>query len=173
MGPNHWRLAEFSFLDTLRTHVKGVLTRNPEWEAALAGFQVESSWMIGDWADVRSIVNQTQAQVPQVTIARLLLCMQQDDQKAIGTALNEARMLLGASISASGLRGHRQSHDALVDLHLVRELEFIHGASHQPRSKDYFGKLSKILEHRLDLTLPTFRNRERILSLRRTAFLLR
>jgi serine/threonine-protein kinase ATR len=129
--------------------------------------------MVGDWADVRQIVNQTEAQVSQVTIARLLLSLQEGDSSAIEGSLQHARTLLGAPISASGVRGHRQSHDALVDLHLVRELEIIHNSASQSKAKDHFLKLSKLLEHRLDLTLPTFRNRERILSLRRTAFQLR
>ena len=33
----------------MRTHVKGVLTRNPTWEDDLIGYQIESGWIVGDW----------------------------------------------------------------------------------------------------------------------------
>jgi serine/threonine-protein kinase ATR len=158
----------------LRTHVKGVLIRNPEWESSLAGFHVESSWIVGDWADVRRIVDTTNAESSPIIFARLLLMMQEPDPVPLGKAFIEARMQLGGPISKSGVAGHRQSYDSLVDLQLLRELELIHAVeTKKNRKHDDLPRLSHNLSNRLDLTLPTFRNRERILSFRRTAYKLR
>jgi serine/threonine-protein kinase ATR len=165
------RLADMlCILDGLRTHVKGVLTRHPDWEASLAHFNVEGSWMVNDWAAVRSIVDTTSSSSSQVVLARLLLSIQDGDRKAVANAFSEARRSIGDLISKSGVKGHRQSYESLVDLHLVRDLEIIHTADARP---NHDSKLFSSLASRLDSTLPTFRNRERILGFRRTAYKLR
>lgn len=159
-------------LDTLRTHVKGVLVRNPEWEPALAGYSLESSWMIGDWDGVRLTVDTTQSTSPQVVMAELLLAFQSQDSSTIPDALRKARSILGCPIASSGARGYRTAHEAVLDLHLVHELELIHDVVKQidPSNRIALADLSLALDSRLHSTLPIFRNRERILSLRRTAF---
>jgi serine/threonine-protein kinase ATR len=152
-----------------------VLTRNPEWEPELAGFQVESSWMVGDWDDVNSIVTSTTAHTPPIVMAKLLLSFRNNDEVVIQQSLTDARLALGAPISAAGARGYRQAHDAFLDLHLVHELELINGSVNQLNSSQAsaLNHLSIILDGRLEATLPVFRTRERVMSLRRTAFQLK
>jgi len=159
--------------------VRGVLIRNPEWESALAGFHVESAWMVGAWDDVQSMVERTNAQTSPIVIARLLLAMRAGDQMKISQALSLARMVLGAPITAAGGKGYRRSYDAALDLHVTHELEMIHTAindlptdsqeSTQQR-RQLLARLSRTLSARLDSTLPTFRTREPVLSMRRSAF---
>jgi serine/threonine-protein kinase ATR len=170
-------------LDTLRTHVKGVLTRNPDWESALAGFSVESAWMVGSWDDVEKLVEQTKAQSPSVAMARVLLAMRSGQESAIMDTLSVARSVLGLPITASGAKGYRRSYDAVLDLHLTHELEIIHNAmskfpthsqgTGQRMRRDILNDMSKSLSSRLESSLPTLRTREPILSMRRTAFALR
>jgi serine/threonine-protein kinase ATR len=159
--------------DTVRTHVKGLLTRHREWEPTLADFHVESAWMVGDWVDVRSILDTTHGQTPQVMLARLLLSIQSRDEASVPNALKQARLQLGTRLSELGADGHRQTYDALVDLHLIEEIERIHSADISPDPARAISKLLDVLPCRLDLTLPTFSNRERILGMRRTAYQLR
>lgn len=165
--------------DTLRTHVRGVLTRNPDWESALAGFHAESAWMVGAWEDVQSIVEHTKVQTSPIVIARLLLAMRAGDQAKINQSLSLARTVLGAPITAAGGKGYRRSYDAVLDLHVTHELEMVHrtitalptdsqGSSQQRRH--VLARLSRTLSARVDSTLPTFRTREPILSMRRSAF---
>lgn len=152
--------------------MKGVLTRNPEWEPSLAGFLVESSWVVGDWDDVQSTVAATTSESPQVVIAQLLLALRSHEDQAIAHSLSRARITLGRPIASSGPKGYRSAHDAVLDLHLVHELEMIHEAVKGPNvpQKVELTVLSHTLNSRLESTLPTFRNRERVLSMRRTAF---
>lgn len=164
-------------LDTLRTHVKGILTRNPDWESALVGYQAESAWMVGAWSDVQSLVDRTDAQTSPIVIARILLAMRTGDSSAIENSLSVARSVLGAPITASGVKGYRRSYEAVLDLHLTHELEVIHNAvtglpnsQGTQRRRETLTKLSRTLSARLDATLPTFRTREPVLSMRRTAF---
>lgn len=164
--------------DTLRTHVKGVLTRNPSWESQLVGFQVESEWMVGNWDEVQNLVKNTGSQASSVLLAQILLALRAGDASAISNSLSAARRSLGAPIVAAGAKGYRRSYDAVLDLHLVHEVEIIHHVvanlpSDLPDCREVFDRLSRRLSSRLDSTLPTFRTREPILSMRRTAFGLR
>jgi serine/threonine-protein kinase ATR len=163
--------------------VKGVLTRNPNWESALAGFSVESAWMVGAWDDVENLVEKTKAQSASIAMARVLLAMRSGQESAIMNSLSVARSVLGLPITASGAKGYRRSYDAVLDLHLTYELEIIHNAmtrfpnhsqgSGQRMRRDILNDMSKSLSSRLESSLPTLRTREPILSMRRTAFGLR
>lgn len=167
-------------LDTLRTHVAGVLTRHPDWERALADFQVESAWMVGAWDDIQKLVSRIDNSSSSLVIARVLLAMRNGDRKSIYEALSHARSTLGGPIIASGVKGYRHSYEAVLDLHRIHELEIIHEAifNIQSDSQDNarqqqrraLAELSQTLSSRLNVTLPTFRTREPLLSMRRTAF---
>ncbi|KAJ6560264.1 hypothetical protein B0H19DRAFT_1146990 [Mycena capillaripes] len=174
-------LRNLGHYDTLRTHVRGVLTRNPEWQSALAGFQAESAWMVGAWADVQDLVDQTTAQNSSIVIARVLLAMRSKDTAAITSSLSVARSVLGTPITAAGAKGYRRSYEAVLDLHLTHELELIYNAltslpagsqGHSQLRQRTVTQLNASLSARLDATLPTFRTREPVLSMRRTAFAL-
>ncbi|KAH7887463.1 hypothetical protein F5I97DRAFT_2009110, partial [Phlebopus sp. FC_14] len=168
-------LRNLGHYDTLRTHVQGVLLRNPDWESALVGFQAESAWMIRAWDDLQRITSKCELSSPSVMKARVLLSMRSGDRSVVNAALSKARAVLGAPISASGIKGHRRSYDALLDLHMVHELEMIHAAiSNNPplsqNRRSAINALRTTLTDRLESTLPNFRIRESVLSMRRTAF---
>ncbi|KAF8076761.1 hypothetical protein FPV67DRAFT_1472577 [Lyophyllum atratum] len=173
-------LRNLGHYDTLRTHVKGVLIRNPDWESALAGFHVESAWMVGAWDEVQSTVERSSAQASSIVMARLLLAMRAGDTEGIAGSISAARSVLGVPVTAAGVRGYRRSYEAVLDLHLLHELEMIQSvltrlpagqqAQSQQRRRRALSDLSDTLSARFESTLPTYRTREPILSLRRTAF---
>lgn len=166
-------LRNLGHYDTLRTHVKGVLTRNPDWKQSLVGFEVESAWMIGDWNDVQVLVEGSGESTPPVVIASLLLAIREGDPEVIADALARARMTLGSPIVASGGREYRHTYEAVLNLHLVHEVELIHRFSSeqvQTRRSSAQDELTKTLNTRLNSTLPSFRTMEPILSMRRTAY---
>jgi len=144
----------------------------------LADFQVESAWMIGAWDDVHRIAGNEHHQGASMVKARVLLAMRAGDLSLIEENLTRARLVLGAPTVGSGPSGYRHAYDALVDLHMIHELELIHEVvcnlppSSQGR-KSAIVNLSQVLSARLDRTLPTFRVHESLLSMRRTAFSLR
>jgi hypothetical protein len=137
--------------------------------------------MVGAWADVQILVDRTNAQTSSIVMARLLLAMRAGDPPTIAKSLSVARNVLGIPITAAGVKGYRRSYDAVLDLHLTHELEMIHNtttslpASSQGnliKRREMLLDLSRTLTARLDATLPTFRIREPVLSMRRTAFAL-
>ncbi|KAI0751060.1 hypothetical protein C8Q80DRAFT_1099585 [Daedaleopsis nitida] len=167
------------YVDSLRTHVKGVLTSNPDWGPQLLGYHVESEWMVGHWEEVQKLVSESEARPPLVLMAQVLLAMRSSDEEAITALLSTARRALGVSITASSSSGYRRSYEAVLDLHLMHELEIINrvvknlpnemAMPTQVRDKS-FDKLLQRLAARFDSTLPSFRIREPILNMRRTAF---
>ncbi|KAI0254821.1 hypothetical protein BJV78DRAFT_1273863 [Lactifluus subvellereus] len=169
-------LRNLGHYDTLRTHVQGVLTRNPGWKPSLVGFEVESAWIIGDWNDVQVLVDGSDASTPPIVMARLLLAIREGDSREIAHALSRARMTLGNPIVASGGREYRHTYESVLNLHLVHEMELIHRFSSEQvqlgttRRSGAQEELTKTLNIRLNSTLPSFRTREPILSMRRTAF---
>jgi serine/threonine-protein kinase ATR len=135
--------------------------------------------MVSAWDDVQSMVEQTNVQNSPIVIARLLLAMRAGDQVKINQSLSLARQILGAPITAAGGKGYRRSYDAVLDLHVTHELEMIHTAitglptdsqGGAQQRKQALAQLSRTLSARLDSTLPTFRTREPVLSMRRSAF---
>jgi serine/threonine-protein kinase ATR len=168
--------------DTLRTHARGVLTRHPEWETILSDFQVESAWMVGAWDDVQTLVEQVDTQTSSMVMARLLLAMRSGEVNTISESMSMARSVLGAPITAAGVKGYRRSYESVLNLHLTHELELIHQvtstlpvgsqANKQQERRLAISELSRTLSARLNATLPTFRSREPVLSMRRTAFAL-
>ncbi|KAF8338841.1 uncharacterized protein EI90DRAFT_2908515 [Cantharellus anzutake] len=174
-------LRNLGHYDTLRTHIRGILTRSPEWEQKLAGYHAESAWMTGDWDTVNEIVQRTKSDLPELVIARLLLSLRGHDERQIMDAFQQARCVLGASITSSGKYSYRRTYDAVINLHVVHELEMIHNTQttiSRRRLGDQ-GTLASLqrtkssLRSRLEQTLPTFKTREPILSMRRIALGLR
>lgn len=130
--------------------------------------------MIGDWNEVTSYVNNTTVQSPSVVIARALLALRNGDASALTSSLSDSRKLLGSPVTAAGSQGYRRCYEAVLDLHLLHELEVIDSIAKRPEENTFlFSELANTLSLRLDATLPTFRIREPILSMRRTAFGLR
>ena len=145
--------------------MKGVLTRNPEWESALIDFQVESAWVLGDWQEVQTCVDRTENDTSNTVIARVLLAYHKGEPPA--AALTSARKLLGSPITATGPRGYRGCYQSVLDLHMLQEIDEISKAATAPPGPRI---LPGTLASRLEATLPAFRVREAILSMRRTAF---
>jgi serine/threonine-protein kinase ATR len=163
------------FLDTLRTHVEGLLHRRPEWEPELVGYHIESTCMVGKWEQVQELAV-TNSELPSVLIAKVLLALRSGQEQTISSTLAEARRCLGAPMAAAGPKGYRRSYEAVLDLHLLHELQTICcdiPLAHNTRRHASMAKLDKWLSARLESTQPSFRFREPIISLRRTALSLR
>ncbi|TIA92820.1 hypothetical protein E3P81_01253 [Wallemia ichthyophaga] len=173
-------LRNLGHYDTLGTHIRGVLSSHPEWRQPLGSFQTEGAWIVGDWKTVRENVSSGLAKhSPEYSLGRLLLAVHDNELYRLPSILHEARQLLGTPIIAAGRDGYRRAYDSAVHLHMVHELEMISQAitqitklssTHQPESAQTLAaKLTTLLEDRLEVTMPTFKSREPLLSLRRSA----
>ncbi|QRV72397.1 phosphatidylinositol 3- and 4-kinase [Ceratobasidium sp. AG-Ba] len=166
--------------DTMMTHIHGVLSKHPTWEPYLADFFVEGAWKLGNWDVVERITANPQRQSSEIALARLLLKARQENEDEFKLALSSARNILGGTITSNGPNSYRRSYDAVLHLHLAREIESIHSAAtyiselpgleEHERSRIVLKTLTQSLDNRFKSTLPTFRVQEPVLSMRRTTF---
>jgi serine/threonine-protein kinase ATR len=140
--------------DTLRTHIRGILSRHPEWATDLASFEAEAAWIIGDWQTVERVADGGHP------MARVMTALH---QKELGTTLAEARVSIGQQITSTQ---YNRVYEPVLQLHILRELEEIEAASKVKHLRDMHHRL----DERFDSAATAFRTRETILSARRTAF---
>jgi serine/threonine-protein kinase ATR len=138
-----------TLIDTLRTHITGILSRHPDWD--LASFQAEAAWIIGDWQTVKTIAT---------PMARVMTALH---DKELATTLQEARMAIGSQITTTQ---YSRVYETVLQLHIIREIEEIEAATRLKSVR----RLHQSLDTRFDSTATAFRTRETILSARRTAF---
>lgn len=154
-------LRNLGHYDTMRTHIRGVLAVHNAWQPQLAPFQVEGACILADWAAVRDLAAQSHA-VPELGMARALLAMRESDQPAFQVAISEARTQWGRHVIGPARVSYTQAYDAISQLHMLSELEQIFQAPSD-------AAVQANLDARFAATLPSFRTREPILSLRRSA----
>ncbi|PKI83205.1 non-specific serine/threonine protein kinase [Malassezia vespertilionis] len=158
-------LRSLGHYDTLRTHIRGLLSVHPDWQPQFASFQIEGACILADWEAVRSLVHQSH-QVPELAMARALLAMRENSPAAFSLAVHDARMQLGQPLLGPGSVSYTHGYDAMTQLQMLHELEMVFHASQHDASRI---ALEKSLEARFSATLPSFRTREPVLSLRRSA----
>ncbi|ODO06790.1 hypothetical protein I350_04149 [Cryptococcus amylolentus CBS 6273] len=163
-------LRNLGHYDTLRTHIRGVLSRHPEWRAPLVQLEAEAAWIIGDWDTVRLVGKDC----PPIGKALLALHENQD----LKIVLKQVRSEVGIGITG---KGYNSAQDALLQLHMIHEISMINetktriettprNANRQAIIQAGVRSLNKALEDRFHTTSPAFRTREAILSVRRTAY---
>ncbi|WFD35666.1 non-specific serine/threonine protein kinase [Malassezia cuniculi] len=158
-------LRNLGHYDTLRTHIRGILAIHPEWQPEFAQFQVEGAYILADWASVSTLVEHARQDAPQIAIARVLLAMHSRDDDGVVQALHSARRTLGKPLIGLGLASYANIYEDVAQLHMLRELEMIW------RAGALDGALEDSLSARFHATQPSFRTREPLLSIRRSAFL--
>lgn len=154
----------------MRTHIAGLLSSRGDevdWERILAPFNIEASLFVGDWDAVEDTLNVPELEGPEAAFGRVLCSIKAGDEAQVEKAFYEAREQLGGPIVAAGRESYRRVYDSVVHLHVLDELTTIH-KSHSNSSPS--SRLVKTLQDRLNSTSPSFRAREPILNLRRTAF---
>ncbi|PWN38433.1 uncharacterized protein FA14DRAFT_118905 [Meira miltonrushii] len=183
-------LRNLGHYDTMRMHIRGVVasagTRSDIWQDRLSAFYVEGSCILSDWDEVRKSIN-TSTRTTQLAMARVMLAMHDHDVSAFQSSIKDARRLVGKSLigrnkSKSDYLGE---YETVSQLHMLHEFSMIgqalglidhgtlkSGLSTLPStdsSSDSINDLKKALHIRLNSTLPSFRTREPILSMRRSA----
>ena len=131
--------------------------------------------MVGDWRCVQELAQRsTPNPLPEITVARVLLAIREGNSEGVSDALSIARAQLGGPIHAAGRNSYRRAYESVLNLHLVRDVELIYETAVVRHSGDInkdnpIGVLSEVLSRRFEATLPSFRTREPVLSLQRTA----
>lgn len=156
----------------MKTHIVGILhSRNEQadWDRILAPFTIEASLIVGDWDAVEHALMIPDIEGAEVSFGKVVGAMRLGDPEQVAKAFFEAREQLGGPIVAAGRESYRRVYDSIVHLHILQELSAIHNA-HLAKPGSFSGHFLRSLNARLDSTSPSFRAREPILNMRRTAF---
>jgi serine/threonine-protein kinase ATR len=159
-------------VDTLLTHISGIVSRNPAWEADLVDYNIQGAMMVANWGKVEHLAGTSEATSPNLAIARCLLAMRSRDQTAVNRHLESAYISLGSSITMTGPLGYRRAYSSVLSLHLLHEFQLIFEQlmRRDGRSIGIPTSLSRKLQERLSSISPSFSSRELVLSTRRVAF---
>lgn len=154
----------------MRTHIAGLLhSRGDEvdWERILAPFNIEASLFVGDWDAVEDVLEIPGVDGAEAAFGRVLSAIRTGDRDLIERSFYDAREQLGGPLVAAGRESYRRVYDSVVHLHILDELSMINEL--QVASMKELPACVKTFKDRLDATSPSFRAREPILNLRRTA----
>lgn len=117
-------------------------------------------------------------------MARVLLGIHDRNYDGLGDIMRQTRRELGAAVTASS-RQYARAYPAILQLHMLHEVGMVCEAgleiaktyslntSNQNKNQLVQHRIIQLrdnLANRLDITLPSFRIRESILSIRRTAY---
>ncbi len=119
---------------------------------------------------------------PNISIGKVLLAMHKREHEALDGIITMTRRELGMTVTANH-RQYTRAYDAALHLHMLHEVELIRnsgfvmaqrtGVNRESLLRHDMNQLRTTLGDRLDTTMPSYRVREPILGMRRTAFGLR
>ncbi|KAM0793140.1 hypothetical protein ACM66B_000616 [Microbotryomycetes sp. NB124-2] len=160
--------------DSLRTHIAGVMQthgKDPEWTRLLAPFSMEAALFAGDWSAVERILMLPDIDGPEIAFGRVLKAIVSDDTAQAQQSFVDAREQFGASIVAAGRESYRRVYDDIVSLHMLEDLRSLSTEKAAMNREDAraFEWLTKFARPRFEATSPSFRTREPILNVQRTA----
>jgi serine/threonine-protein kinase ATR len=167
--------------DTLRTHIEGIISRHPEWAPELANYRVEATWIVQDWESLSQIL-ESGARGPEISKARVLQAISEKNFLVIPDLLKDARRQIGSTISANH-RTYVRNYSALLDLHMLHDLDIIQStsadlvrmqniseANKDAHRRSQISELKETLANRLSTISPSFKYQEPVLSMRRAGF---
>lgn len=132
-------------------------------------FAVEASWATGRWDTLKKYLQLYTAgdatDVFNLGIAQALLCLKQGDQDGFQGHIRTMRDKVASSLSYSATASLRTSHDAMLECHVLTDLEMI--ANH--REEQDGQALLTALERRLEVVGAFVNDKQYLLGIRRAA----
>jgi serine/threonine-protein kinase ATR len=157
-------LRHLGHLTTLITHVNGALRTYPEFTSVLAGYGVQAAWRLCRWDVLQEFLDMGPEPTFEVGLARIVLAMHNDDQRAYRGAMRDTRMAVMAPLSAASRESYTRAYPYFVRLHMLSEIQ---QAQEALVVSDSSSELLQTWADRLRRTRAAFRIREPVLSQRR------
>ncbi|CAO3569415.1 unnamed protein product [Mortierella alpina] len=176
--------------DTLLTSAEGDILNNPSWEQALNDYRISAAWKAERYELLDSALSRSTHATFEAGLGQLISDLHQNRESDFETDLQRTRSMLLAPIAAASMDSYSRAYEHVVRLHMLHELEVAFKSSRQgassvnevmdaamvrrlPDAESYVERLRSYqsrLDRRFDSMAPTFRIREQVARLRRTAF---
>ncbi|CAO2815672.1 unnamed protein product [Amaranthus hypochondriacus] len=182
-------LLNMCHLQTMITHVDGLVSRIPQNKKTWCMQGVQAAWRLGRWDLMDEYLNGTHKEDLQcsisdssasfdVDVAKIFQAIIQKDQFAVAEKIALSKQALIAPLAAAGMDSYARAYPFVVKLHLLKELEEFHDLldGHSFLEKSFHlgdPKFLKIIgnwENRLRFTQPSLWAREPLLAFRRLVF---
>ena len=155
--------------DVLLNQIEG-FQQSPASTKLSLPFAVEASWVTGKWAKLKRYLTDSNLALGgdfNLGIGSALLALSQDKNVHFLTILDNLRRNIAKGLSTSNVTSLQSCHDAMLQFHVLTEIEAISGV----RSSDEADKPSLIrsLNQRLDVLGAFLSDKQYTLGIRRAA----
>ncbi|KAJ4304960.1 serine/threonine-protein kinase M1 [Kalmusia sp. IMI 367209] len=165
-------LKESGQYDAILNYVDGFHASNFVSSSTLP-FAAEAAWSTGKWDQLERILTEPSRQLPasssdfNVGVGKALLALRHNKAEEFSQTVNDLRAVLSNGLSASVTASLHNSHEYLVKLHTLYELESISGlSSHIAPDREV---LFENLDRRLDILGAYTSDKQYLLGVRRAA----
>lgn len=126
-------LKESGQYDILLNHIEGMVTSSPESQSRLAPFALEAFWATGRWESLENFLVQIDTarrfEDFNCGVAEVFRRLRASNMVAFEDGLRLVRDQITASMTFSATASLRTCHSALLQCHVLTELELIAGAN--------------------------------------------
>lgn len=153
--------------DVLLNQIEGFQPSQASNQLSLP-FAVEASWVTGKWAKLKKYLTEprlTPGGDFNVGVGTALLALSQDETDHFCDILDRLRQNIAKSLSATNAVSLQSCHDAMLQFHVLTEIEVISGIRNKGDMER--SSLVKSLNQRLDVLGAFLSDKQYILGLRR------
>ncbi|KAJ3412040.1 serine/threonine-protein kinase M1 [Chytridiales sp. JEL 0842] len=167
-------LKHLGHIETMLTHVKGLISLHPEWSLTLNSYGVEASSKLGQWESLGRYLKHPFEPRFEASIGDILYQLRCGDKQKFDANLRKAQETLIPQLSAASMESYSRCYDYLLKLNMLYEVESISIIQNTAQAGLLLEKapprleqIVRLWESRLKITVPSLKVREPILSLRR------
>jgi len=157
----------FIFLETLLTHLNGVISRRPQAMDLFGSYGVETAWRLGDWSSLSQFLRISSEPKFEVMLGEVFFTAKFKNEFDFNNAINKARDSLIGSLCAASMESYREAYGYVYKLHILSEIEDFARNVHFSNEKTSLTQILRDWDVRLGFTSPTFEVRDLILTVRR------
>ena len=153
--------------DVLLNQIEGFHSSHASTQLSLP-FAVEASWVTGKWAKLKKYLaefNSTLGGDFNIGVGRALLALSEDETDRFSKILDNLRQNIAKGLSTSNTMSLQSCHDAMLQFHVLTEIEAISGVRNNDEAER--SSLIRSLNQRLDVLGAFLSDKQYTLGLRR------
>ncbi|KAJ1652981.1 hypothetical protein IWQ61_006805 [Dispira simplex] len=146
-------LKHLGHLESMLTHIRGLLSQYPQWHEALQPSAVEAAWRLSKWDVLETVLDDHEesdaslldavetsvsvtagertdraqillhSQTFEIALGRLLLTLRQENHRGFQRLLDTTRTRILVDLAVTGQDSYTRGYSHLVQLHMLQELE--------------------------------------------------
>ena len=164
-------------------YVQGVLAvpTPAAWQQELHVYGLQAAWRLRRWDLVNGFLQRGATRSFQVDVASILSALHARDEPAYAEAMRAARDAVMASLSAASWESYQRAYPFCLQLQALQEIEQVRrvlgpipasfsSSTHQAAHQSAVASLHQHWTLRLSRTVPSFKVREPLLSIRRVLY---